>query len=120
MNQHEFVPFVMVISNITKGQNTLVQFPSAHNFFLNEIVSFRVSKPYGMTQLNRQSGKVIALTTNSITVDIDSLGYYSFIVPGSLLGTTPPCAVPSASGIDFLSNVPTVILSDSFDNRPTS
>lgn len=120
MTQNEFVPFVMEISNITKGQTTLIEFESEHNFFMNEIVSFRVSKPYGMIQLNRQSGKVINLTSLSITVDIDSLGYDSFITPASLLGTTPPCAVPSASGVDFSSYAPTVILTDSFDNRPTS
>lgn len=120
MSQNEFVPFVMQISNITKGQTTLIEFEDAHNFFMNEIVSFRVSKPYGMVQLNRQSGKVIDLTTTSITVDIDSLGYDAFVTPVSLLGTTPPCAVPSASGVDFSLYAPTSILTDSFDNRPTS
>lgn len=119
MTNSVFTPFVVLISNITRGQTTLVTFSTPHGFVLNENIGLRVSRPYGMVEINNQTGKVIAFDTLTVTLDIDSTNYTPFTTPISVIGTTPPCAVPSSSGIDFSTYDPTVILNDAFDNVPS-
>jgi len=119
MTDSVFTPFVVFISDVTQGQTTTVTFTSAHAFVINEYISFRVSRPYVIYQLNNQRGKVLATDALSVTVDIDSTNYDPFEVPSSLLETTPPCAVPSSSGVNFDTYSPAVILNDSFDNVPS-
>lgn len=118
MTYSVFTPYVVLISNITQGQTTIVTFSSPHGFVLNENIGLRVSRPYGMVEINNQTGKVIALDALTVTLNIDSTNYTSFTTPASVKGTTPPCAVPSSSGIDFSTYDPTVILNDVFDNVP--
>lgn len=111
------VPRFQYITDIIRGQTTVVDFGETHQFTIGEIVSFRVSLPYGMVNINNQSGKVIAFTMMSITVDIDSLSYDPFTTPSDVEGTTPPVCVPSASGIIPGLYTPTVTLFDAFDNE---
>jgi hypothetical protein len=68
--------------------------------------------------MNQKAGKVLSHTNDSITVDIDSNNFTAFAIPGDLTGTTPPCCVPSSSGVDLSLYSPTMILEDAFDNRP--
>lgn len=119
MSSNLFTPYVVLISSITRGQTTLVEFSSTHGFVLNEIIGMRVSRPYGMWEINQKRGKVLDATSTTVTLDIDSTNYTHFSIPGSTLGTSPPCAVPSSSGIDFSPYTPTMILNDCFDNEPT-
>ena len=114
----EFVPRLALIEDISNEQNALVTFTEDHTFVLNEIISFRVSQAYGMKEINEQHAKVIALTDDTVTVGIDSTNYTAFAVPVVLRGTTPPCAVPSTSGVNLTAYVPNMILDDCFDNRP--
>ncbi len=114
----QFTPSLSFISGISNAQNAVLTFDDNHDFLVNEVISIRVTKPYGMVQINNQQGKILAITSNTITVDIDSTNYEAFVTPVSLLGTTPPCVVPSSSGVDLNSPVPRTILEDAFDNEP--
>lgn len=114
----QFFPRVREISAITNAQYAVVTFTDDHDFVNHEIVSLRVSRPYGMVEINQKAAKVISTTSDTITVDIDSTNYTAFAIPGDLAGTTPPCCVPSSSGVDLTLPVPTMILEDAFDNRP--
>jgi len=115
----EFYPQWALINSITQGQNTVVGFTAPHTFTVGEIVSFRVSKPYGMTELNNQDGLVIAITTTTITVPIDSTNYTPFSSPLTMVAK-PAMAVPSASGVIPDSRPSMTNLLDSFDNIPKS
>lgn len=106
------------VSNITNALNAVVTTTEDHDFVDNEIVSLRVSKAYGMVEINQKTGKVLSHTDDTITLDIDSNNYTAFAIPGDLTGTTPPCCVPSSSGVDLSQYSPTMILEDAFDNRP--
>lgn len=106
------------ISNITNALNAVVTFTDDHDFVNNEIVSLRVSRPYGMVQINQKAGKVLSTTDDTVTLNIDSRNFTAFSIPGDLTKTTPPCCVPSSSGVDLDSYSPTMILEDAFDNRP--
>lgn len=114
----EFFPKKAEISNISNAQHAVVTFTEDHSFLDNEIVSFRVSKAYGMVEMNNQHAKVLSHADDTITVEIDSNNYTPFSIPGDLTGSTPPFCVPSSSGVDLSQYSPTMILEDAFDNRP--
>jgi hypothetical protein len=114
-----FLPFVCFIDGITNAQNCVVSFTTNHQFTLGENVGFRVTKPFGMYEINQMRGLVVGLTGTTITTNIDTTNYTPFSYANiGMVGTTPPCCVPSSSGIIPDQFVPTVILSDAFDNIP--
>lgn len=115
-----FTPFLEYISAIVQGQTTALTFTEDHRFSVGEYVSFRVSKNYGMIQLNNQRGLVLAITSDTITVDIDSSNYTPYIYPADNPDKIvfPAVAVPAGSGIIPNSNPRTVNLQDCFDNVP--
>jgi hypothetical protein len=113
-----FFPTLRYISDITRAQYAVITFTEDHQFLVNEIIGLRVSKPYGMVEINNREAKVLAITSNTVTVNVDSTEFSNFTVPVDTRGTTPPCAVPSSSGVDFTSPIPRTILEDAFDNRP--
>lgn len=116
MTTHVFVPRFRYISGITNEQFSTVTFTETHDFVLHEIVSFRVSKPYGMFEINEKQAKVLSVGDDTIVINIDTIDFNSFIYPVSGNNTPPQC-VPVASGIN--SDNPFLvfnILEDEFDN----
>lgn len=113
-----FVPRFRFIIAITNAQHAEITFSEDHDYSDGEIVSFRVTQPYGMVEINNLQSTVLSHTSNTIVVDIDTMFWTPFIypVPGK---NTPPVCVPSASGIIPGSNPSTVNLEDSFDNIRT-
>jgi hypothetical protein len=110
----------MYVSGITSAQNAVVTFTADSYFTDGEYVSFRVTKDFGMYEINQQRGKVLSHTSNTITVDIDTLSYTPFSYAQiNGLGTTPPTCVPAGSSIIPASDPATVNLQDSNDNRRT-
>ncbi len=113
-----FVPRIAYITNISNAQYAVVTFTEDHTFIDNEYISLRVSRPYGMVEINNERGKVLTHDNSTVTIDINSSGYTPFSIPADLTRTTPPCAVPSSSGVNHNVYVPTMILEDAFDNLP--
>jgi hypothetical protein len=116
MTTNIFVPRYRYISGITNEQYAVVTFTDTHDFVLNEIISFRVTKPYGMFEINNKQAKVLEIGDFTVTIDIDTSNFNTFIYPVSGQNTPPSC-VPVASGINkdnpyFVFT----ILDDEFDN----
>ncbi len=117
MTNYSFVPKYFLIQSIDKGINTVITFTEDHDYVVGEYVSFRCSRENGMREINDQRGKVLALTSDTITVDIDSTNYTDFMF--DLEVQIIPVAVPVASGTVPGEYVSTVILDDCFDNIRT-
>lgn len=112
------VPRYQFITGITNSQYAQITFLGNHEFSDGEIVSFRVTKSYGMAEINNLQSEVLSHTDNTITVDIDSTFWTPFIYP--VLGkNSPPVCVPSSSGIIPGSYSATMNLQDCFDNVRT-
>lgn len=110
-----FIPNLQYITNITQAQQAVVTFENDTNFTLGEWISFRIPPPNGMIQLNNQKARIIDLTPNTVTIDLDTLQFYPFI---SFSDPQTPCvAVPAGSGIPPNSGY--VTLEDAFDNEPS-
>jgi hypothetical protein len=110
-----FYPAYSRITAITLGQQTVVTFSANHDFTVGEVVSFRVSKPFGTVELNNMQTNVSSITSNTITVPIDSLNFTPFVDAGQYT-QNQALVVPSASGI--LPGKTAINLADSFDNKP--
>ena len=116
MTTNRFFPRFRYITDISNEQHATVTFSDTHDFVLHEIVSFRVSKPYGMVEINNRQGKVLSIGDFTIVVDIDTLFFNAFIYPVSG-ETSPPVGVPVGSGVDLANQFFVFdFLSDAFDN----
>lgn len=113
-----FYPQRALINAITNAKEAVATFTENHDFTVGEIVSFRVGKAFGMQQIDGKRGKVLSITSDTITVDIDSSTWDAFDYSNlDTAGTTPPHCVPSSSKKVPGSNPPRVNIQDAFDNR---
>ena len=94
-----FYPRNRYITAITAGATTLVQLSVAHSYHVGEKVRLNVPAEFGMTQINGLLGTITAVnyTTNTITLDINSVGFTAFAFPTSAV---------AAAGITFAQCVP--------------
>jgi hypothetical protein len=117
---NNFYPSLAFISAITNAQNATVTFTEDHEFTPGEIVSFRVCKQFGMYEINNMQARILTITPTTITVPVDTTTWNAFSLANlNQPGTSPPCCVPSASGvIPDEARTPRVTLFDAFDNRP--
>lgn len=113
-----FNPTLAYLSDITNDLQAVATFTANHNFTAGENVAFRVTDAYGMFEINNKIGRVLALTSNKITVDINTTTWTAFTVPVSTIGTTPPTCLPSSSGLIPNYPIPTINLKDAFDVLP--
>jgi hypothetical protein len=111
---NQFIPNLQYVTNISQSQEGIVTFINNHNFTLGEWISFRVPPANGMIQLNNQKALIIALTSNTVTINVDTGQFFPFISVSN--GQIPCVAVPAGSGIP--PGTGTVTLEDAFDNEP--
>lgn len=117
--RESFVPALTYVTNITQDLNAIVTFSSTPAYSAGELLSFRVSKPFGMYEINNKVSKILSITSNIAVMDINTLGYSPFIYPVSGKNT-PPVTVPAGSGIIPSVSPATINLIDVFDTlRPS-
>jgi hypothetical protein len=114
----DYTPFLSYISNISNAQNAIVTFTATHPYTVGELLGLRVSQPYGMIEVNNMTSQVIATTSLTVTLALDTLTFTPFVYPPVGTVTYPAIAVPAGSGI-----VPNAIpaqtnILDVFDNAP--
>lgn len=113
-----YVPQFGFISAIQLGSPTVVTFTAPIDFTVGEIVSFRVSPASGTKELNNQTASVIAITSNTITVPINSTNYTPYVSQPTTSIAFPALVVPAGSGILTGAIPPQTSLFDAFDNIP--
>jgi hypothetical protein len=113
-----FVPQFGFISAIQLGIQTVVTFTQSIDFTVGEIVSFRVSPLSGTFELNNQQAQVLAVTSNTITVPIDSRNFTPYISLPTYGTAFPAMVVPAGSGILPNATPAQTSLFAVFDNIP--
>lgn len=113
-----FYPSLSYITNISKALQAVVTFDDEHDFTDGEIISLRSSRPYGMYQVNNMQSRVLSHTSDTVTLEIDTRNFTTFVYPPVGEVVYPAIAVPSASGIIPGQYTPTMNLEDAFDNVP--
>lgn len=119
------------IANITKASQAVIYFTAKNDFTPGENIRLHVSSDFGMDEANEKLVRVLSVTNSatvsSVTVDLDTSGYTTFVYPTSAVaaaGVSPAVAVPSSSGVVPFNGSATVAqeppgtnLQDAFDNR---
>jgi len=69
------------VINVTQAAQAVVTFSVAHNYQVGQTVRFTIPPLFGMPELNGLSGTVLAINTtnNTITVDINTIGFAPFL-----------------------------------------
>jgi hypothetical protein len=118
MSSGAFVPQFGFISAIQLGLQTVVTFTAPIDFTVGEIVSFRVSPVSGTFELNNQQTQVLSVTSNTITVPINSTNFTPYISLPTYGIAFPALVVPVGSGILPNTRPAQTSLFDVFDNVP--
>ena len=113
-----YVPYLSNIIGITNSAEAVVTFSSPHSFTNGEIISLRVSKNYGMYEVNNKQARVLSHNSLTVTLELDTLGLNTFVYPPTGTLVYPAVAVPAGSGIIPGQYTPTINLEDAFDNVP--
>ena len=76
-----YIPFKCTITAITQGTTTVVTTSVNHGFVVGNQVQFNIPEQWGIFQLNGLKGLILSITSNTITVNIDSTKFDAFITP---------------------------------------
>lgn len=107
-----FIPSTLLISSVTKAYPMVVVAtvpPNASNTYIaGQAVRFFIPQPYGMQQLNGQTGVILNVSGLTFTIDINSSLYDAFVTP---LGNVaqPASFAPSGSRNLQYSNLTTQV-----------
>jgi hypothetical protein len=96
------------IASITNANPCVVTTVYPHHYIApGMIVTFNIPSMFGMRQLNGIQAQVIALTSNTLTLNVNSTNFAPFAYPSPLPGAyTPPTVIPQASGAPLPSAPP--------------
>ena len=88
------------ILSITNASPMVVTTDGDHGYVAGMGVRFLIPTAFGMQELNKLDAvQVLALTSNTLTIDLDSTHFTTFQYPGSLpTAYTPPSVIPNNSG----------------------
>lgn len=90
---------VQTIASITQANPMMITTVDDHSYNAGMNVTFLIPVSFGMQQLNNLNGQVISLTSNTLTINIDSINFTPFAYPSPLPSAfTPPSVIPNASG----------------------
>jgi hypothetical protein len=95
------------ISAISNSNPMIVTTKNPHNYLAGINVSFLVPVQYGMGPLNVLNGEILSVTSNTLTIAIDSTMFSAFAYPNPLPNAyTPASVVPNASSYALASQPP--------------
>jgi hypothetical protein len=77
------VPSALAVTKISKAASAVVTTSVAHSFVVGQLLTLRVPSAMGMVQMSGLTGKVTAVGTYTVTLDIDSTGFTTFAFPAS-------------------------------------
>ena len=105
----QYQPFATGISSITQnGSYSLVTTSVPNGFVIGSEVLFQIPQQWGMKQLNGLTGYVTAVTSNTITVNINTATFDPFTIPVNPLAGSPAQVLPIGdenSGFQSIGNV---------------
>lgn len=87
------------ILTITNANHMVVTTVANHGYVAGLNVVFLIPTQFGMQELNMLNGDILSVTSNTLTIAIDSTHFSLFSYPLSLpYAYTPPSVIPNASG----------------------
>lgn len=89
-----------VIDSITNAFPMVITTHEDHGYVAGMEVRFLIPSQFGMQELNKvNAAQVISITSNTLTIKLDSTNFATFQYPGTLpTSYTPPSVIPNNSG----------------------
>jgi hypothetical protein len=87
-----YSPSKRFITKITQASSAVITMSVAHDYVVGDKIRINVPDEFGMTEINGLLGEITAVSTSTITVDIDSSAFTAFAFPTSAV---------AASGVSF-------------------
>lgn len=90
---------VRTIASITSAFPAVLTTTLDHGYVIGMNVTFLIPVQFGMTGLNGKNVQVIDLTSNTLTLNVDTTEMAAFAYPSPLPNAfTPPSVIPNSSG----------------------
>lgn len=90
---------IKTILSITNSNPMVVTTTEDHGYVAGMMITFLIPDQFRMVQLNNQNVQVISLTSDTLTINLDSTGFTPFAYPSPLPNAyTPPSVIPNSSG----------------------
>lgn len=87
------------ILSISNAYPMVVTTSEDHNYVAGMMVTFLIPTQFGMPQLNGLNVQVLSVTSNTLSINLDSTGFGVFAYPSPLPNAyTPPSVIPNSSG----------------------
>lgn len=69
------------VINVSQAAQAVVTFSVAHNYQVGQTVRFTIPNLFGMTELDGRSATIVAINTtnNTITIDLNTIGFSPFV-----------------------------------------
>jgi len=97
----------MEISAITNAFPMVLTTTTDHDYVQGMNVAFLIPLQYGMQQLNGKNGNILSVTSDTMTIDIDSSLFSPFSIPSPLPSAyTPPTVFSNAEGFKIPPTLP--------------
>jgi hypothetical protein len=77
-------PLLQQIASITQANPCVITTSNSHGYNLGAKLSFRIPFIFGMSQLNSLTAQILSVTSNTITIAIDSTQFTPFAYPSPL------------------------------------
>lgn len=90
---------VQTIESVTNANPCVVTTVNDHGYVAGMVVRFLVPTQFGMVQLNNVNCQVLQVTSDTLTLNLDSTNFSVFSYPSPLPSSyTPPSVIPNSSG----------------------
>lgn len=90
---------VQTIQSVTNAFPCVVTTVNDHGYVAGMMIRFLIPDAFKMVQLNDVSCQVLQVTSNTLTLNLDSINFSVFSYPSPLPSAyTPPSVIPNASG----------------------
>jgi hypothetical protein len=90
---------VQTIASITNANPMVVTTVNDHGYVTGMEVRFLIPTQFKMTQLNDVNARVLQVTSDTLTINLDSTNFSVFSYPSPLPSAyTPPSVIPNSSG----------------------
>lgn len=107
--QKSVAPFSNFITTITSGPQAVVTVSKIHRYTVGQMLTFSVPTSFGMSEIDGKTGRIVAVTDYTFTVDINSTPFSVFAFPeDSLVPVTQLFATVAPAGQRNEYNVTTV------------
>ncbi len=84
-NEPIYYPRRRFITGITQAAQAVVTLSVTHGYTVGQRITMVVPSQFGMTQMNGIRARIVAIntSTNTITIDVNSIGFTAFAFPAS-------------------------------------